>query len=83
MLEPEVNDSKLRIVAEFEADYERKAFEHELAEKDKTISKMEKDISKMQKDFSENNRKNKVMLEKKDNQIKVLKAKLEENGISY
>lgn len=51
MLEPEVNDSKLRIVAEFEADYERKAFEHELAEK--------------------------------DNEIKALKAKLEENGISY
>ena len=33
MLEPEVTDSKLRIVAEFEADYERKAFEFELSER--------------------------------------------------
>jgi hypothetical protein len=51
MLEPEVNNSKLRIVAEFEADYERRAFEKALSEK--------------------------------DDEIKLLKAKLKENGISY
>lgn len=69
MLEEKVNDSKLRIVAEFEEDYARQVYERKLADKDKIIADKDK--------------KAKVMLEKKDDEIKVLKAKLKENGIKY
>jgi hypothetical protein len=69
MLEEKVNDSKLRIVAEFEEDYARQVYERKLAEKDKALAEKDEEI--------------KVMLERKDDEIKVLKARLEENGISY
>ena len=69
MLEEKVNDSKLRIVAEFEEDYARQVYERKLAEKDKALAEKDEEI--------------RVMLERKDDEIKVLKARLEENGISY
>lgn len=54
MLEPEVTDSKLRIVAEFEADYERKAFELELAEKDKALAEKDNEIKFLKAKLKEN-----------------------------
>jgi hypothetical protein len=69
MLEEKVNDSKLRLVAEFEEDYAIQVYERKLAEKDKALAEKDEEI--------------KVMLERKDDEIKVLKARLEENGISY
>ena len=65
MLEPEVDNSRLRMVVEFEMDYERRAFEKELAEKDEAISVRDS------------------VIVKKEDEIKLLKQKLEENGIEY
>lgn len=76
MLEEKVNDSKLRIVAEFEEDYARQVYERKLADMDKAIANKDKALAKKDEQI-------KVMLEKKDDEIKVLRAKLEENGISY
>lgn len=76
MLEEKVNDSKLRIVAEFEEDYARQVYERKLADMDKAIADKDKALAKKDEQI-------KVMLEKKDDEIKVLRAKLEENGISY
>lgn len=62
MMNPEVSNSRLRDVIDYEVDYARKAFEKELKEKDEE---------------------NAEKLAKKDNEIKFLKEKLEENNISY
>ena len=58
MLDTKVDNSKLKLVSEFEIASQRKLFEDELAEKENVISE-------------------------KDDEIKVLKQKLKENGIDY
>jgi hypothetical protein len=83
MLEEKVNDSKLRIVAEFEEDYARQVYERKLADMDKAISDKNKALADRDKALAEKDEEIKVMLERKDDEIKVLKARLEENGISY
>ena len=83
MLEEKVNDSKLRIVAEFEEDYARQVYERKLADMDKAISDKDKALADRDKALAEKDEEIKVMLERKDDEIKVLKARLEENGISY
>ena len=57
-MKPELVNSRLRDVVEFEVDYIKRSLEQELSEKDEVISE-------------------------KDNEISMLKAKLEENGIEY
>ena len=79
MLEPEVDNSRLRMVVEFEMDYERRAFEKELVEKDEAISVRDDAISVRDSVIAEKDR---VIVRKKD-EIKFLKQKLEENGIDY
>ena len=90
MLDEKVNDSKLRIVAEFEEDYARQVYERKLADmdkaiadKDKALADRDKAIANKDKALAKKDEQIKVMLEKKDDEIKVLRAKLEENGISY
>ena len=83
MLEEKVNDSKLRIVAEFEEDYARQVYERKLADMDKAISDKNKALADRDKALAEKDEEIKVMLERKDDEIKVLKARLEETGISY
>ncbi|WP_405307298.1 hypothetical protein [Methanobrevibacter sp.] len=83
MLDEKVNDSKLRIVAEFEEDYARQVYERKLADRDKAIAEKDKVLAEKDKAIAEKDEEIKVMLERKDDEIKVLKAKLEENGISY
>lgn len=97
MLEEKVNDSKLRIVVEFEEDYARQVYERKLADldkaiadkdrvladKDRVLADKDKAIADKDKTIAEKDEEIKVMLEKKDDEIKVLKARLEENGISY
>ena len=83
MLEEKVNDSKLRIVAEFEEDYARQVYERKLADRDKAIAEKDKVLAEKDIALAEKDEEIKVMLERKDDEIKVLKAKLEENGISY
>ena len=50
MLEEKVNDSKLRIVAEFEEEYARQVFERKLAEKEKAISEMDSALHNIEKE---------------------------------
>ena len=90
MLEEKVNDSKLRIVAEFEEDYARQVYERKLADmnkdianKDKALADRDRTIADKDRAIADKDRETKIMLEKKDEEIKVLRAKLEENGISY
>ncbi len=45
MLEPKVDNSKLRMVAEYEMDFQRRLHEEELAEKDEVISEKDEVIS--------------------------------------
>ena len=70
MMKPEVVNSRLRDVVEFEVDYIKRSLEQELSEKDEVISEKDEVIS--EKD---------VLISEKDNEISMLKAKLEENGI--
>ena len=63
MLKPEVDNSRLRDVVDFEVDYIRRSLEHELSKKDELISQKNLEISR------------------KDQEIELLKAKLQENGI--
>ena len=74
MIEPEVVNSRLRDVVEFEVDYIRRFLEQEQAEK---LAEMDNVISEKNSVISE---KENVILEK-DNEIRMLKAKLKENGI--
>ena len=79
MLEEKVNDSKLRIVAEFEEDYARQVFERKLAEKENALAKMDSAIAEMDSAIAQ---KDSAIAEMK-REIQLLKAKLEENGISF
>ena len=83
MIEPEVMNSRLRDVVEFEVDYIRRSLEQEqaekLAERDRVISERNKSISERNKTISERN----MTISEKDKEIRMLKAKLEENGIEY
>lgn len=86
MLEQKVNNSKLRIVADFEDDYARQVYERKIAEKEKILAKQIKAIAEMDEAIAE---KNNALAEKDSALTKIelennlLKAKLEENGISY
>ena len=91
MLKPEVDNSRLRDVVDFEVDYIRRSLEHELSKKDELISqknleisKMDREISKMDREISKMDRELSKMdceLSRKDQEIELLKAKLRENGI--
>ena len=86
MLEEKVNDSKLRIVAEFEEEYARQVFERKLAEKEKAISEMDSVLAEKDKAISEKEKAISEMdsaLDKIEKENILLKAKLKENGISY
>ena len=73
MLEKNVENSRLRMVAEFEADFERQLFERKLAEKDAEIEAIS----------SEKDAVIEAISSEKDAEINALKAKLEANGIAY
>ena len=90
MLKENVENDRLRMVAEFEADFERQLFERKLADKEKEFEAInsqneamlsEKDdmLSQMDDMLSQKD----DLLSEKDEEIKALKAKLEANGISY
>lgn len=100
MLEEKVDDSRLRIVAEFEEDYARQVYERKLAEKDKILSEMDSAIAEKDSAIAEKDsilaemdsvlaEKDSILAEKdsvlaeKERENEILKAKLEENGISY
>ena len=46
MLKPEVDNSRLREVVDFEVDYIRRSLEQELSEKNKELSKMDCELSR-------------------------------------
>ena len=79
MMKPEVVNSRLRDVVEFEVDYIKRSLEHELSEKDEVISEKNDVISQKEKVISQKDE----VISQKDNEISMLKAKLEENGIEY
>lgn len=54
MMKPEVVNSRLRDVVEFEVDYIKKAYEHDLAEKDSVISQKDDEISMLKAKLKEN-----------------------------
>ena len=93
MLEEKVNDSKLRIVAEFEEDYARQVYERKLAENKEAIAKLDSKLSKLDSALAEKSNalaeKDSALAEKDsalaeiEEENKFLKAKLEEYGISY
>ena len=76
MLEKIVGNDRLRMVAEFEADFERQLFERKLADKEKEFEAINSQNEAMLSEKDD-------MLSQKDEEIKALKAKLEANGISY
>ena len=73
MLERKVDNDRLRMVAEYVADFDRQLLENQLAEKDREI-----EVITSQKD-----REIKAITSQKDAEITALKAKLKENGIAY
>ena len=70
LIEPEINKSKLRDVIDFEVDFIRKSYEHELSEKDELIADKDAVIAGMN-----------VVIADKNKEIRLLKAKLAEKGI--
>ena len=70
MLEGEIENTKLRKVVDYEISYIIKSFESELDEKEKTLAQSAETIAKQEKTLAE-----------KENQINLLKAKLEEKVI--
>ncbi|MBE6499304.1 MAG: hypothetical protein E7Z80_01975 [Methanobrevibacter thaueri] len=79
MLEPEVSDSKLRIVAEYELEYEREGFELKLKEKDNAIAEKNNAIAEKDSTIAEKEK----SIATKNKEIEELKKKLKENGIKY
>lgn len=73
MLERNVENTRLRMVAEFEADFERQLFERKLSEKDAEIEAIS----------SQKEAEIEAISSQKDAEIDALKAKLEANGIAY
>ena len=92
LIEPEINKSKLRDVIDFEVDYIRKSLEHELSEKEAVIAKNEEVIAKNEEVIANNEAviadkdaiiaDNAEVIAAKDKEIRLLKAKLAENGFS-
>lgn len=84
MLGPEISNSRLRDVIDFEVDYTIKGYEKQIQEKDDEIVEINKELVDKDKELVD---KNKELVDKdeeiveKDNEITLLKAKLEENGI--
>ena len=70
LIEPELDNFRLRDVIDYEVDCIKKSYEMDLIEKDKLISEKDKLISEMDDAIAE-----------KDEQIRILTAKLKENGI--
>ena len=84
MLKPEVDNSRLREVVDFEVDYIRRSLEQELSEKNKELFKKNEELSKMDSELSKMDSELSKMdceLSRKDQEIELLKAKLQENGI--
>lgn len=69
MMNPEVRNSRMRDVIDYEIDYARKAFEKELQEE---LSKKDKEISKKDNELSITNKENEK-----------LKAILDKHNIAY
>ena len=72
MMEQEVINNRLRNVIDFEIEYERKAFKKELNDKDNEISKKNNELSKRYEEITA-----------KDDEIKKLKAILNQHDIDY
>lgn len=77
MMKPEVENTRMRNVIEYEVDYAVKSFEKEIEEKDKTISEKNKEISKMGEELSKRDEE----LSKRDEKIKQMEQLLEDNNI--
>lgn len=76
MMNPEVRNSRMRDVIDYEIDYARKAFEKELQEE---LSKKDKEISKKDNELSEKD--NELSITNKENEK--LKAILDKHNIAY
>ena len=72
MLGPEISNSRLRDVIDFEVDYTIKGYEKQIQERDEEIVEINKELVDKDEEIVE-----------KDKEIILLKAKLEENGIKY
>ena len=89
LIEPEINKSKLRDVIDFEVDYIRKSLEHELSEKDAVIADMDEVIADMDVVIADMDEviadmdvviaDMDAVIAAKDEEIRLLKAKLAEN----
>ena len=77
MLKPEISNSRLRDVVDFEVDYIRKSYEQEISERDELLSEKDNLISVKEELISEKDN----LISLKDEEISFLKAKLRENGI--
>ena len=86
MLGPEISNSRLRDVIDFEVDYTIKGYEKQIQERDEEIVEINKELVEINKELVD---KDKELVDKdeeiveKDKEITLLKAKLEENGIKY
>ncbi len=84
LIEPELDYFRLRDVIDYEVDCIKKSYEMDLLEKDKLIAEKDELISEKDSAIAE---KDELISEKdsaiaeKDEQIRVLTAKLKENGI--
>ena len=81
-----MDNPKLRIVAEFEEDYARQVYERKLAESESKLSESELKLADNELKLAEKDKaiaENKTILAKKDDEIKVLRKILKDNGISY
>ena len=85
LIEPELDKSRLKDVIDYEVDYMKKSYENELSEKDEALAKKDSAIAKQNKALAKKDsaiaKQNKALAEK-DEQIRILTAKLKENGIN-
>ena len=84
LIEPEINKSKLRDVIDFEVDFIRKSYEHELSEKDELIADKDAVIADNEAIIADKDAviaDMDAVIADRNKEIRLLKAKLAEKGI--
>ncbi len=77
LIEPELRNSRLRDVVDFEVNYIRKSYEQDLSELKDIIDEMSHSIASKDAAIADKD----VVIADKDEEIRILKEKLAKNGI--
>lgn len=78
LIEPELRNSRLRDVVDFEVNYIRKSYEQDLSELKDIIDEMSHSITSKDAAIADKD----AVIADKDEEIRILKEKLAKNGIN-